>query len=89
MPSGGSQSSAEGLIPEALRALPRVRQQLSVDGRLVTRLFAIDTLEPHIDFSPHTACTPAAQAWMAREAITLQRYTAVLGDAHPEDKPAT
>lgn len=89
IPPGGTPGSTEDLIPEALRALPRVRQQLVANGRAVTRLYAVDTLEPHIDFSQQTACTPAAQAWMAREAATLQRYTAVLGDAHPEDKPAS
>jgi hypothetical protein len=74
-------------VPDRLRALPRVRQQLTVDGQAVLRLFAVDTLEPQVDFSLQTPCSAASQAWMAREAPTLQRYTAVLGDVHPEPLP--
>jgi hypothetical protein len=85
----GADEASAALIPEALRDLPRVCQKLTQNGRAVTRLFAVDTLEPHIDFSQQTTCAPTAQAWMAREATTLQRYTAVLGDAMPEDKPAS
>ncbi len=77
-------SSLAAPVPDRLRALPRVRQQLTVDGQAVLRLFAVDTLEPLVDFSLQTPCSSSSQAWMAREAPTLQRYTALLGDAHTE-----
>ncbi len=70
-----------------LLSLPRVRQHLSVNGQPIERLFAVDTLEAQVAFGLQTPCSAASQDWMAREGPTLARYTAVLGDAHPEGHP--
>lgn len=55
-----------------------LRQELQVDGLRCERIFAIDTLEPRVEFPLATGFGPDAQAWYAREAATLQRYTEVL-----------
>ena len=81
------EATLKGLdVPAHLQGLPRVKQALQSQGREVIRHFAVDTLEPIQDFVQQTPCTDASQTWMVREAATLQRYTQVLSDAHPDPR---
>jgi hypothetical protein len=55
-----------------------VRQKLTVAGVHCERIFSIDTLESHVDFSQSTAFTHEAESWFERESPTMSRYTKVL-----------
>ena len=55
-----------------------VRQKLSVDGKACERLFYIDTIEPHVNFSQSTECSAETEAWFERETPTLTRYTEII-----------
>lgn len=55
-----------------------LRQKLTVAGVLCDRIFSIDTLESHVDFSQSTAFTHEAESWFERESSTMSRYTKVL-----------
>lgn len=55
-----------------------IRQKLTIAGVACERIFSIDTLEPHINFSQSTASTTDAAAWFQRESATMARYAKVL-----------
>ena len=55
-----------------------IRQKLTIDGKTCERLFYIDTIEPHVDFSQSTKCSAKTEAWFERETATLARYTEII-----------
>lgn len=55
-----------------------IRQTLTIDGRACERLFTIDTIEPHVEFSQSTAVSKDTADWFKRESATLTRYTETL-----------
>ena len=51
-----------------------IRQCCASDGVPIERFFAIDSLEPHLDFSHATAASSVATRWFQEEGETLRRY---------------
>lgn len=69
----------ERLAPHAsLASGDVIRQKLTIAGVACERIFSVDTLEPHINFSQSTASTTEAAAWFKRESTTMARYANVL-----------
>lgn len=55
-----------------------IRQTLMIEGKACERLFTIDTIEPHVEFSQATAVSKDTDDWFERESATLTRYTQAL-----------
>jgi len=55
-----------------------IRQTQMIEGKVCERLFTIDTIESHVDFSQSTAISKDTSEWFERESATLTRYTSTL-----------
>lgn len=55
-----------------------IRQTLTIAGIACERLFTIDTIEAHVDFSQSTSISKDTADWFERESATLLRYTETL-----------
>lgn len=55
-----------------------LKQSVLCDGVPCERMYAVDTMEPMLQFELATGFSPAAESWFNSEAQTLTRYTEVL-----------
>jgi len=55
-----------------------IRQKLSIGGKACERLFYIDAIEQHVNYSQSTECSAETEAWFERETPTLARYTEII-----------
>jgi hypothetical protein len=55
-----------------------IRQTLTIEGQTCERLFMLDTIETHVEFSQSTPVSKQVATWFERESSTLTRYAQIL-----------